>query len=148
MKSTILRIMKQNPEANSSELYQFLSGNCRSIILSVEDLVKFLRNFSKQELRIDQYDVKNKILKIMEQSPEADCGEIFQNLPAKYLCVIGTVDVLVQFLRKRNLLVRYVQSNPGEEHENQLSDLIDDLENFRITTPIDTIGDNESILEI
>ena len=62
--------------------------------------------------------------------------------------MIRSVYDLVQFLNKRNLLVRYVQTNPEEERENLVSELIVSCENFSITAPVDTIGDDESVLEI
>ena len=148
VKRALLRIIEQNPEADCSDIFQNLPAKCKSMIQSVDQLVKVLQSLSKKERKIDKNGVKSAILRIMEQNPEADCSDIFRHLPARCLSMIHSVDQLVQFLNKRNLLVRYVQTNPEEECENLVSELIVGCENFSITAPVDTIGDNESILEI
>ena len=86
--------------------------------------------------------MRNKIMKIVEQNPKAECSDLFECLSRKLKPQINSVRELVVFLNARNLL-------PGHlKYDNMVSELIDGCEDFKITAPIDVIGDNESVLEL
>ena len=100
--------------------------------------------------KINRFDKKinRTILKTVRQNPEADCSRLFKLLPfpVKRRFKIYSVQVLVKFLNKRNLLPN--QDRIIQEQNNLVPKLIESCENFRNTSPIDVIGIAESILEI
>ena len=104
-------------------------------IMTVSYEAKFAREFKETQ------HLKKEILLLVEQNPEMDCIDLFQNLPFWCRLRINSVEKLVEFLNTRNpvLLPDLIQ----KYHE-----LMNGCENFRIFSPIDVIEDEEGILEI
>ena len=87
-------------------------------------------------------------MKIMDKNPEADCFDILELLSSRYRSLINSDDELIQLLSERNLIPNEIQTNPGEESENIVTEVTEKFENFQITSPIDVLGEVDLVLEV
>ena len=111
---------------------------------------RIIKKVEKNERRKEKQVMKKIVLKLMKKYPEANCNDLFQLLPPRFRSVILSVSDLVEFLERRNLFSNTASPIKTQTNQEMATEtgISDSCENFKNTSPIDIICDNESVLDI